>query len=68
MDDLNGMRDSNQEFKFHSVIFKEYVKVARDWSSTEERFYFKLLYNSEIVKLIHQKENCLHMYSYAVML
>lgn len=44
----------------HGTLYEhahECLRVARDWKTTDEKKYFKLLNNSEIIKHAHVKPN-----------
>ena len=44
----------------HGTLYEhlyECIQVARDWKTSNERIYFKLLNNSEIIKQAHTKQN-----------
>lgn len=58
------MADSESEpedFTYlHGTLYEhahQCIRVARDWKTTNEKVYFKLLNNSEIIKYAHSKEN-----------
>lgn len=44
----------------HATLYEhahQCLRVARDWKTSDEKIYFKLLNNSEIIKYVHVKQN-----------
>lgn len=44
----------------HGTLYEhvhQCLRVARDWKTSDEKIYFKLLNNSEIIKCAHVKQN-----------
>lgn len=44
----------------HATLYEhahQCLRVARDWKTSDEKIYFKLLNNSEIIKYAHVKQN-----------
>ena len=44
----------------HGTLYEhahECLQVARDWKTSDEKIYFKLLNNSEIIKFAHVKQS-----------
>lgn len=63
----DSVRESEEFTYLHGCLYEQMhqcLRIARDWETSDEKNYFKLLNNSEIIKYVHEKQNKKKIFGY----